>query len=108
MTREHLSSEDRRAATVGAVIALAANHDPGEISTTAIAKHMGAWSDASFPYASEAFLTAASLCVGHSTLTPPAVHRFSFSAATAEDPAEKTMARPATATRDTFSCSEFI
>ena len=48
MTREHLSSEDRRAATVGAVIALAANHDPGEISTTAIAKHMGVTQGALF------------------------------------------------------------
>ena len=50
MTREHLSSEDRRAATVGAVIALAANHDPGEISTTAIAKHMGVTQGALFKH----------------------------------------------------------
>lgn len=48
MTREHLSSEDRRAATVGAVIALAADHDPGEISTTAIARHMGVTQGALF------------------------------------------------------------
>lgn len=50
MTREHLSSEDRRAATVGAVIALAANHDPGEISTTTIAKHMGVTQGALFKH----------------------------------------------------------
>lgn len=50
MTREHLSSEDRRAATVGAVIALAANHDPGEISTTAIAKYMGVTQGALFKH----------------------------------------------------------
>ena len=50
MTRGHLSSEDRRAATVGAVIALAANHDPGEISTTAIAKHMGVTQGALFKH----------------------------------------------------------
>jgi len=50
MTREHLSSEDRRAATVGAVIALAADHDPGEISTTAIAKHMGVTQGALFKH----------------------------------------------------------
>lgn len=50
MTREHLSSEDRRAATVGAVIALAADHDPGEISTTAIARHMGVTQGALFKH----------------------------------------------------------
>jgi TetR/AcrR family transcriptional regulator len=50
MTREHLSSEDRRAATVGAVIALAADHDPSEISTTAIAKHMGVTQGALFKH----------------------------------------------------------
>lgn len=50
MTREYLPSEDRRAATVGAVIALAADHDPGEISTTAIAKHMGVTQGALFKH----------------------------------------------------------
>lgn len=50
MPREHLSSEDRRAATVGAVIALAADHDPGEISTTAIARHMGVTQGALFKH----------------------------------------------------------
>ena len=50
MTREHLSSEDRRAATVGAVIALAADHDPSEISTTALATHMGVTQGALFKH----------------------------------------------------------
>lgn len=50
MPREHLSSEDRRAATVGAVIALAADHDPGEISTTAIARQMGVTQGALFKH----------------------------------------------------------
>lgn len=50
MSREHLPAEERRAATVEAVIALAANHDPGEISTTAIAKHMGVTQGALFKH----------------------------------------------------------
>lgn len=50
MPREHLSSDERRAATVNAVIALAADHDPGEISTTAIAKHMGVTQGALFKH----------------------------------------------------------
>lgn len=50
MPREHLSSEDRRAATVGAVIALAAGHDPGEITTTAIARQMGVTQGALFKH----------------------------------------------------------
>lgn len=50
MSREHLSSEDRRAATVDAVIALAADHDPGEITTTAIARHMGVTQGALFKH----------------------------------------------------------
>lgn len=50
MAREHLSAEERRAATVDAVIALAAGHDPGEISTTAIARHMGVTQGALFKH----------------------------------------------------------
>lgn len=50
MPREHLPAEERRAATVEAVIALAASHDPGEISTTAIAKHMGVTQGALFKH----------------------------------------------------------
>ena len=50
MPREHLSSEDRRAATVDAVIALAADHDPGEITTTTIARQMGVTQGALFKH----------------------------------------------------------
>ena len=50
MPREHLPAEERRAATVGAVIALAADHDPGEITTTAIARQMGVTQGALFKH----------------------------------------------------------
>jgi len=50
MPRIHLSSEDRQAATVHAVVALAADHDPGEITTTAIARHMGVTQGALFKH----------------------------------------------------------
>lgn len=50
MPREHLPSDERRAATVDAVIALAAEHDPGEISTTAIARQMGVTQGAVFKH----------------------------------------------------------
>lgn len=39
--RKNLSSEARRAATVEAVVELAGEHNPSEITTAAIAKHMG-------------------------------------------------------------------
>ena len=38
---KHLPADERRAITVEAVIALAAEQNPGEITTAAIAKHMG-------------------------------------------------------------------
>lgn len=38
---KHLPADERRAVTVEAVIALAAEQNPGEITTMAIAKHMG-------------------------------------------------------------------
>ena len=38
---KHLPANERRAVTVEAVIALAAEQNPGEITTAAIAKHMG-------------------------------------------------------------------
>ncbi len=50
MPREHLPAEERRAATVDAVIALAADHDPGEITTTAIARQMGVTQGALFKH----------------------------------------------------------
>ncbi|MGV1098619.1 TetR/AcrR family transcriptional regulator [Thiovibrio sp. JS02] len=37
---KHLPAEERRAVTVKAVVELAAERDPGEITTAAIAKHM--------------------------------------------------------------------
>lgn len=47
---KHLPAGERRAATVDAVIELAAQHDPGEISTTAIAQHMGVTQGALFKH----------------------------------------------------------
>jgi len=38
---KHLPADERRAVTVEAVIALAAEQNPGDITTAAIAKHMG-------------------------------------------------------------------
>lgn len=39
--RKHLPADERRAATVEAVLSLAAQHNPSDITTTAIAQHMG-------------------------------------------------------------------
>lgn len=47
---KYLSADDRRAATVEAVIELAANHAPGEITTTTIAQHMGVTQGALFKH----------------------------------------------------------
>jgi TetR/AcrR family transcriptional regulator len=47
---QHLSSEMRRAATVKAVVWLAARHNPSEITTTAIAHHMGVTQGALFKH----------------------------------------------------------
>lgn len=41
MRPKHLPADERRAATVEAVIALAAEQNPSDITTTAIAQHMG-------------------------------------------------------------------
>jgi len=41
MNRKHLPADERRAATVEAVIELAADQNPSNITTTAIAQHMG-------------------------------------------------------------------
>ncbi len=40
-SRKNLSADERRAVTVEAVVALAAEQNPSDITTTAIAKHMG-------------------------------------------------------------------
>jgi len=45
---KHLPADERRAATVEAVVALAAQTNPSDISTTAIAKHMGVTQGALF------------------------------------------------------------
>jgi AcrR family transcriptional regulator len=47
---QHLSAGERRAATVEAVIQLAAQQNPSEITTTAIAKHMGVTQGALFKH----------------------------------------------------------
>jgi TetR/AcrR family transcriptional regulator len=46
----HLPAEERKAVTVEAVIELAAHHNPSEISTTAIAQHMGVTQGALFKH----------------------------------------------------------
>jgi AcrR family transcriptional regulator len=48
--RRNLSADERRAATVDAVIELAAEQNPSEITTTAIAKHMGVTQGALFKH----------------------------------------------------------
>lgn len=57
---KHLPAEERRAATVEAVIQLAAGHDPGEITTSAIAQQMGVTQGALFKHfpSKEAILEA--------------------------------------------------
>jgi len=47
---KHLSADERRAATVDAVVELAAEQNPSEITTTAIAKHMGVTQGALFKH----------------------------------------------------------
>ena len=47
---KHLPAEERRAATVEAVVKLAAQTNPSEISTTAIARHMGVTQGALFKH----------------------------------------------------------
>ena len=57
---KHLPADERRAITVEAVIALAAEQNPGEITTAAIAKHMGLTQGALFRHfpSKEAILQA--------------------------------------------------
>ncbi len=47
---KHLSADERRAATVDAVVELAAEQNPSEITTTAIAKRMGVTQGALFKH----------------------------------------------------------
>lgn len=46
----HLPSDERRAVTVEAVVELAARHNPSNITTTAIAQHMGVTQGALFKH----------------------------------------------------------
>ena len=57
---KHLPADERRAVTVEAVIELAASQNPGEITTAAIAKHMGLTQGALFRHfpSKEAILQA--------------------------------------------------
>lgn len=47
---KHLPSNERKAVTIEAVIQLAAQHNPSEITTTAIARHMGVTQGALFKH----------------------------------------------------------
>lgn len=47
---KHLPAEERRAVTVDAVVALAARQNPSDITTAAIAKHMGVTQGALFKH----------------------------------------------------------
>lgn len=47
---KHLPSDERRAVTIEAVVDLAARQNPSEITTTAIAKHMGVTQGALFKH----------------------------------------------------------
>jgi AcrR family transcriptional regulator len=57
---KHLPADERRAATVEAVVQLAAEHNPSDITTTAIARHMGLTQGALFKHfpSKEAILEA--------------------------------------------------
>ena len=50
MSAKHLPADERRAATVEAVVNLAAHHNPSEISTTWIARQMGVTQGALFKH----------------------------------------------------------
>ena len=60
ISSKHLPADERRAVTVEAVIELAASQNPGEITTAAIAKHMGLTQGALFRHfpSKEAILQA--------------------------------------------------
>lgn len=68
---KYLSAEARRAATVEAVIQLAAQTPPSEITTTAIAKHMGVTQGALFKHfpTKEAILEAVMVWVAEHLLS---------------------------------------
>lgn len=68
---KYLSADERRAATVEAVVELAANGNPGDITTTAIARHMGVTQGALFKHFpnKEAILEAVMQWVASKLLT---------------------------------------
>ena len=67
---QYLSAEDRRAATVQAVVDLAAEQNPAEITTTAIADRMGLTQGALFRHfpTKEAIVEATMSWVGERLL----------------------------------------
>ncbi len=80
---KHLSADERRAATVRAVVHLAAQHNPSEITTTAIAQQMGVTQGALFKHfpTKEAILEAVMSWVAERLLA-----RVDQAAATATSP----------------------
>ena len=68
---KYLSADERRAATVEAVVELAASGNPGDITTTAIARHMGVTQGALFKHFpnKEAILEAVMQWVASKLLT---------------------------------------
>lgn len=68
---KHLPADERRAATVEAVVQLAAEHNPSDITTTAIARHMGLTQGALFKHfpTKEAILEAVMGWVAERLLT---------------------------------------
>ncbi|MDE2433717.1 MAG: TetR/AcrR family transcriptional regulator [Burkholderiales bacterium] len=71
MNTKHLTADERRAATVEAVVHLAAHHNPNEISTTWIAREMGVTQGALFKHfpSKEAILEAVMSWVAERLLT---------------------------------------
>lgn len=71
MNTKHLPADERRAATVEAVVHLAAHHNPNEITTTWIARQMGVTQGALFKHfpTKEAILEAVMSWVAERLLT---------------------------------------
>lgn len=71
MSTKHLPADERRAATVAAVVQLAARHNPSDITTTSIAQQMGVTQGALFKHfpTKEAILEAVMSWVAERLLT---------------------------------------
>lgn len=67
---KHLTADERRAATVNAVVELAANQNPGDITTAAIAQRMGVTQGALFRHfpSKDAVMRAVMVWVGDRVL----------------------------------------